>query len=125
MELSWRSVFPMVFASASFAVLCLASASDVVVVSGARDRTGSLINKALKEQNVNVRGFTQNVTKARERLGCVACDASEGIFVGDVTDPSSHNTLMVGVHSLIIATGAPLVIVGVHSLIIATGAPLV
>ena len=24
--------------------------------------------------NVNVRGFIRNVTKARERLGCVACD---------------------------------------------------
>ena len=48
MELSWRSVFPMVFVSASLAVLCLASASDVVVVSGATGRTGSMIYKALK-----------------------------------------------------------------------------
>ena len=76
---------------------------------GATDRTGPLFYKALKEQNVNVRGFIRNVTKARERLGCVACDASEGIFAGDVTDPSSLIAPMVGVHSLIIATGAPLV----------------
>jgi len=107
--LCWRSVFPMIFVTASLAVLCLASASDVVVVSGATGRTGSLIYKALKEQNVNVRGFIRNVTKARERLGCVACDASEGIFVGDVTDPSTLIAPMVGAHSLIIATGAPLV----------------
>jgi len=107
--LFWRSVFPMIFVTASLAVLCLASASDVVVVSGATGRTGSLIYKALKEQNVNVRGFIRNVTKARERLGCVACDASEGIFVGDVTDPSTLIAPMVGAHSLIIATGAPLV----------------
>jgi len=68
-----------------------------------------LIYKALQEQNFNVRGFVRNVTKARERLGCVACDASEGIFVGDVTDPSTLTAPMVGAGSLIIATGAPLV----------------
>ena len=73
--LCWRSVFPMIFVTASLAVLCLASASDVVVFSGATGRTGSLIYKALKEQNVNVRGFIRNVTKARERLGmcCLRC----------------------------------------------------
>ena len=49
----------------------------------ATGRAGSLINKAVKEQNVNVRGFIRNVTKTRERLGRVACDASEGILVGD------------------------------------------
>ena len=37
--LCWRSVFPMIFFTASLAVLCLASASDVVVVSGATDRS--------------------------------------------------------------------------------------
>ena len=85
------------------------SASDVDISSGATGRTGSLTYKALKELNVNVRGFIRNVTKARERLGCVACDASEGIFVGGVTDPSTLIAPMVGAHSLIIATGAPLV----------------
>ena len=44
----------MIFVTASLAVRCLASASDVVVVIGATNRTGSLIYKALKEQNVNV-----------------------------------------------------------------------
>ena len=109
MGLCWRSVFLMIFVTAPLAVLCLASALDVVVVSGATGRTGSLIFKALKEQNVNVRSFIRNVTKARERLGCVACDASEGIFVGDVTDPSTLIAPTVGAHSPTIATGAPLV----------------
>ena len=36
------------FSKAFLTVLCLASASDVVVVSGATDRTGSMIYKALK-----------------------------------------------------------------------------
>ena len=58
---------------------------------------------------MNVRGFIRNVTKARENLGCIACDASDGVFVGDVTHPSSLIAPMVGVHSLMIATGAPLV----------------
>ena len=52
-----------------FTGLCLASASDVVVVSGATDRTGLMFYKFLKELNVYVRGFIRNVMKARERLG--------------------------------------------------------
>ena len=59
------------------------------VVSDATGRTGSLIGKALKEQDVNVRGFIQNATKTREKLGRIVCDASEGILVCSVTDPST------------------------------------
>ena len=99
----------MVSLNSLSSVLCLALTSNVVVVSGATDRTSSLINKALNEQNVNVRDFTHNVTKTRETLGFVACDASEGIFVGVVMSPCSLIAVMVGVHSLIIATGKPLV----------------
>ena len=61
MGLWWRSV------TTSLTVLCLASASDVVVVSGATDRTGSLIYKALKEQNVNVRGFIRKASFGTSR----------------------------------------------------------
>ena len=43
-----------------------------------------------------------------ETLGFAACDAFEGIFVGVVMSPCSLFALMVGVHSLIIATGKPL-----------------
>ena len=101
-RLCWGSVLPMILVTATLAVLCLASASDVVVVSDATGRTGSLIGKALKEQDENVRGFIRNATKTREKLGRIACDASEGILVGDVTDPSTLIAPMVGVHSLMI-----------------------
>ena len=92
-----------------FTVLCLASASDVVVVFGATDRTGLMFYKFSKELNVNVRGFIWNVTKTRERLGSIACDTSEGTFVGDVTDPSTFLAPMDGAHSLFHATKVPLV----------------
>ena len=87
--------------STCWPVLCLALASDVVVVSGATNRTGSLINMDVNEQNANVRGFTRNVMKTRERLGCAACDAFEGIVVGEVKGTSSLIALMEGVHSFI------------------------
>ena len=89
--------------STCWPVLCLALTSDVVVVSGATNRTGSLINMDLNEQNANVRGFTRNVTKTRERLGCAACDAFEGIVAGEVKGTSSPIALMEVVHSFIIA----------------------
>ena len=38
---------------------------------------------------LQVRGLVQNRSKARQVLGCVRCDAEEGIFVGDVTDPET------------------------------------
>ena len=68
-----------------------------------------MIIKDLNEQNANVRGFTRNVTKTRERLGCAACDAFEGIVVGEVKSTSSLIAFMEGVHSLIIATATLLV----------------
>ena len=52
--------------------------------------------------------MTHNVTKTRETLGIAACDAFEGIFVGVVMSPCSLFAPMMGVHSLIIATGKPL-----------------
>lgn len=84
-------------------------ASDAVVVSGATNRTGSLINMDLNELNTNVLGFTRKVGKTRERLGCAACDAFEGIVVGEVKGTSSLVALMEGVHSFIIATRTLLV----------------
>ena len=57
--------------------------------------------RSSKELNVNVRGFIRNVTKARERLEWVACDASEGTFVGDVhiPAPSLHPWIVLTVSS--------------------------
>jgi hypothetical protein len=91
------------------AVLFSLASAEVVVVSGATGQTGSLVYKALQQQGKQVRGLVRNVTKARDLLGCVACDASEGIFVGDVTVPSTLTDVMAGATSLIIATAAPLI----------------
>lgn len=59
----------------------------------------------LKEMGINVRGVVRNVTKAREVLGCSKCDASDGIFVGDITDQESLAPAMNGADALVIATG--------------------
>ena len=48
-------------------------------------------------------------SQKNERLGSVACDTSEGTFVGDVTDPSTFIAPMDGAHSLFHATEVPLV----------------
>merc|ERR1712232_533 len=88
--------------------LCLSGAVSIepVVVTGATGRTGALVYKALKAKGVPVRGFVRNATKAKELLGCSKCDASEGIFVGDITDAASLNAPMQGAGSLVIATSA-------------------
>ena len=62
----------------------------------------------LNLSNVFLSALGYNVTKIRETLGFAVCDASEGIFVRVVMSPCSLFALMVGVHSLIIATGKPL-----------------
>jgi len=76
-----------------------------VLVVGATGRTGSRTYLLLKSNGVPVRGLVQNRSKARQVLGCVRCDAEEGIFVGDVTDPETLVEPNRGVGSLVIATG--------------------
>jgi len=87
------------------AFLCIAAQSRTVIISGATGGTGSAVYLALKAQGVTVRGLVRNVTKARHRLGCNACDESEGIFVGDITKAESLAAAMAGADSLLIATG--------------------
>ncbi|GAB5370916.1 hypothetical protein AAMO2058_001534400 [Amorphochlora amoebiformis] len=62
---------------------------STVLVTGATGRTGSLTYLMLKEKGYEVVGLVRNTTKARERIGCNKCDESEGIFVGDIRDPST------------------------------------
>jgi len=84
----------------------LASASArTILVTGATGQTGSEVYLSLKAQGHNVRGLVRNVTKAKQRLGCSACDESDGIFVGDVTEGDSISDAMVGADSLVITTG--------------------
>ena len=76
-----------------------------VLVVGATGRTGSRTYLLLKKNGVPVRGLVQNRSKARHVLGCLRCDAEEGIFVGDVTDPETLVEPASGAGSLVIATG--------------------
>merc|ERR1719424_1482101 len=94
---------------AVFLALCAtpcAGAGRTVVVTGATGGTGSLIYKQLKQTpGVEVRGLVTNLDKAKKVLNCSACDASEGIYLGDVTNKSSLMELMKGADSLAIAVG--------------------
>lgn len=86
--------------------LVVGVSSDPVVITGATGQTGSATYKLLKAQGVEVRGLVRNVTKAKEVLGCTKCDATEGIFVGDVTKPDTLTDVMEGAGQLIILSGA-------------------
>lgn len=94
----------------SLALACLsidgANSDGPVVISGATGRTGSLIYNLLKSKEVPVRAFVHNATKAKALLGCSKCDESEGIYVGDITRPSTLKAPMTGAGSLVIATSA-------------------
>ncbi|CAJ1362737.1 unnamed protein product, partial [Effrenium voratum] len=81
------------------------AAEASVLVTGATGRSGSLLYHALKDRQVPVRALVRNVTKARERLGCSACDVSEGIYLGDVSDASSLPAAFEGVTHLANAVG--------------------
>ena len=80
-------------------------AGPVVLVTGAAGRTGSLLFSALKHDSRigAVRALVRNVTKARAVLNCTKCDETEGIYVGDVTKPSTLVKPMAGVDTLAIA----------------------
>jgi uncharacterized protein YbjT (DUF2867 family) len=78
-----------------------------VLVTGAGGKTGSLIYKQLKAQGVkDLRASVYSLDKARSALGCTKCDASEGIFVGDVTKPETLAESFRGVKTVLCAVGA-------------------
>lgn len=76
-----------------------------VLVTGAAGRTGALLYAQLKADARigEVRALVHNITKARAALGCVKCDPSEGIYLGDVTKPESLMAATRGVDTLAIA----------------------
>lgn len=92
---------------AVLAFTCLLEVHSTVLVTGATGRTGSLLYHALMKDGRlgQVRALVKNVTKAREVLLCKTCDASEGVFVGDVTDPKSLLPAFEGIDTLAIAVG--------------------
>lgn len=84
----------------------LAAGTGVVLVTGASGRTGSLVYAGLRKAGLsNVRALVRSVDKARLALNCTKCDESEGIFVGDVTNPSSLKQAFDGVEVVVDAIG--------------------
>jgi len=83
------------------------SSDSAVIVTGATGRTGSLLYQALRDGGHAgpVRALVRNVTLAREVLKCTACDESDGVYVGDVTDAGTLAEAFAGVNLLAIATG--------------------
>jgi len=77
-----------------------------VVVTGATGKTGVLAYRMLKERGATVRAFVRNASKARELLGCTACDPSEGVFLGDVKDKASLEPAVKGADTLVVVTSA-------------------
>jgi len=78
-----------------------------VVVSGATGRSGNLFYNRLKKENLfNIRTFVRNAAKAKAMLGCDKCDESEGVFVGDITEPASMKAVMTGADVLAIFTSS-------------------
>lgn len=100
-----------------FGLLCIAisaaaaptPASVRVIVTGASGRTGSELYRLLKaDPRVSeVRGLVFNASKAATILNCSKCDASEGIFEGDVTKPATLVQAFSGVNTVAIAVGSP------------------
>ena len=96
---------------AALAAADTAAISRTVLVTGATGRTGKLLYAQLKAQSditevrALVRSSSNATNKARAALNCTKCDASEGIFYGDVTIPSTLKEPMAGVDTLAIAVG--------------------
>jgi len=78
-----------------------ATNTTTVIVTGASGRTGSILYKLLKEEEgYTVRALVHNVTKAREVINCTKCDATEGVYVGDVTNITTLTEAFSGVDVL-------------------------
>ena len=78
-----------------------------LLVTGATGRLGSELYSQAKALSAfsEVRALVTNLTEARLYLNCSACDASEGIFVGDVTDLFTLAPAMAGADAVAIAVG--------------------
>jgi len=107
MSYSWaKYLVPLLLAGC--ATTAAAGATRTILVTGATGRTGSLVYNALQKlPGVTVRALIRNATKAKSVLHCDNCDPSEGIWVGDVTDPTSDGlaAALTGADSLVITTG--------------------
>ena len=90
-------------------LLTLAGATSLprVLVTGATGRTGSLVYANLRaDPRVGeVRALVRNASKAASVLNCTRCDESDGIFVGDITQPRTLTAAFEGVGTLVVAVG--------------------
>jgi len=92
----------------------LLAVRPTVLVTGATGGTGLLLYKQLQadprvgETRALVHGKSdaKSMAKAAKAFGCTACNASEGIYYGDVTEPDTLNSAVEGVDTLAIAIGA-------------------
>jgi hypothetical protein len=87
----------------------ITTTTTTVLITGATGRTGSSLYHMLRRRQdpqLIVRGLVRNVTKAKDVLGCSKCDTSEGIYVGDVTQPSTLPPSFRDVDVLVILTGS-------------------
>jgi len=89
----------------SVLLLHVHAATRTVLVTGATGRTGSKVYLKLQAQGVHVKALIRNATRAREVLHCNACNASEGFYVGDITQPDTLREAMAHTDSLVITTG--------------------
>ena len=96
----------MLLASLFLLLQSPASAAQSVLVTGAAGKTGSIIYKSLKAKGVNVKASVYSLSEAKASLGCTKCDPSEGIYVGDVTQPETLTAAMEGVGTVLCAVGA-------------------
>merc|ERR1712032_717833 len=97
---------------ATFGVVCAAAAAPAggrsVLVTGAAGRTGKILYAQLKARKdiAEVKAFVFASADAKDNahkaLNCTKCGASEGIFYGDVTDPSTLEAPMAGVDTVAI-----------------------
>jgi len=78
-----------------------ATLEPTVLITGATGGTGRILYRMLKERNVTVRALVRSTSKAKEVLNCDKCDASEGIFVGDVTEEHCLDEAAKGITTLV------------------------
>ena len=68
-------------------------------------RVELLYKRLVAAGTVSVRAYVRDADKARKVLGCHKCDASEGIFVGNVSDEVSLRAATLGARAVLIAVG--------------------
>jgi hypothetical protein len=97
-------------AAAAASSIISKTGGEIVVITGATGRLGSRLYFELQrnEQVSVVRAIVRTRERARSILGCNRCDESEGIYVGDITDPNGLDSAMEDgkVTTLAIASGA-------------------